>query len=300
MPPSPMLPAYPEFAPIGLEHQEEAGRLLAEAQPTSSELSFTNLFIWRHHYRFRVSTLAGCLLVLGQTPGAEPFLLPPAGSGAADVCRRLLNERRVARSIERVPEGYLEGCGLSPEEFTLTEDRDQADYVYPVEDLIRLPGNRYAAKRNHLKRFRAQYRWEYRRLTAELVPECLRFEEDWCRVRACPRQLGLEAERVAIWEALEGFGRLGYVGGAILVEGKVAAFSLGERLNDECAAVHIEKANPEIEGIYQAINQQLLEHELSQFRFINREQDLGDAGLRRAKLSYHPHHLVRKFVVSAR
>lgn len=293
-----MLSAYPKFEPLGLRHQEEVSRRLAEAQPVSSELTFTNLFMWRQHYRFRVARHEGCLLLLGQPPGSPPFLLPPVGPGAAGVCRALLAEGQVASRIARVPEDYLARCGLTEEEFDIREEPEQADYVYLVSDLTRLAGRRYAGKRNHLKRFMRQYRWEYRPLGAELVEGCLKLTESWCRVRVCPRELGLEAERVAIWEALENFGRLACRGGVILVEGEVVAFSLGERLNEECAVIHIEKANPEFEGIYQAINQQFLEHELSAFKFVNREQDLGDAGLRRAKLSYHPHHLVKKFVLS--
>ncbi len=292
-----MLPAYPDLEPVRLEHRREAEELLASAQPETSELTFTNIFIWRQHYRFRVARLLGCLVVLGQPPGGEPFFLPPAGPEAAEVCRRLLAGPAPASRLSRLPESYLNRCDLRAAGFAVSEEEGQADYVYLVSELIELPGNRFRTKRQHLKRFQTERRWEYRRLDAGLVGECLRLEEDWCRVRVCPRQLGLEAERVAIWEALEGFGRLDYAGGAILVEGRLAAFTLGERLNNECAIIHIEKANPEIEGLYQAINQQFLARELSAFRFINREQDLNDAGLRRAKLSYHPHHLVRKFVV---
>ncbi len=295
-----MLPAYPDFDPIGLEHQEGISRLLSEEQPQSSEMTFTNLFIWRQHYRLSVSLLDDCLLVLGQPSGGEPFLLPPAGRNAAAACRKLLSESRLAGVIARVPEGYLKRWCLNPKDFVISENRDQADYVYLVEDLIRLAGNRFAGKRNHLKRFRTQHRWEYRRLSRELVPECLRLEKDWRRARICPRRLDLEAERVAVWEALEHLDRLSCVGGVILVDGRVEAFSLGERLNDETAVIHIEKASPELEGIYQAINQQFLEHELASFKFINREQDIGDAGLRRSKLSYHPHHLVVKYHVRPR
>jgi hypothetical protein len=295
-----MLPAYPEFEPVGLKHREEVSRLLAEEQPEGSELTFTNFFMWRQHYRFRVSSLEGCLLVLGQPPGSEPYLLPPVGPGSAVVCRRLMAEPLVARVIARVPEAYFARCGIGRGDFLLAEDQGQADYVYLVEELVSLAGRRFAGKRNHLKRFRKIYRWEYRPLDAGLVASCLQLEEVWCRARVCPKQLGLEAERVAIWEALENFGALGYSGGVILVEGRLEAFSLGEPLREDCVVIHIEKANPRLEGIYQAINQQFLEHEFPGFKFVNREQDLGDAGLRMAKLSYHPHHLVRKYTLRPR
>ncbi|MFH0810355.1 MAG: phosphatidylglycerol lysyltransferase domain-containing protein [Pseudomonadota bacterium] len=291
---------YPHFEPLGLQHQETVSRLFFEARPDASELTFTNLFIWRQHYRFHVSRLDGCLVVAGRTPGNEPFYLPPVGPGAAAACRRLLAEKTAAGLLARVSEHDLARCELRPgEKFRIVEEHDQADYVYLTDSLIRLAGNRYSAKRNHLRRFKAQYPWEYQSLEAEMVPDCMRLEEEWCRTRVCPRQLGLEAERVAIWEALENFGRLAYTGGAILVDGRLEAFTLGGSLNDRCGVIHIEKANPGIEGIYTAINQQYLAHELAGYEFVNREQDLGDAGLRRSKLSYHPYHFVRKHTVRA-
>jgi hypothetical protein len=108
---------------------------------------------------------------------------------------------------------------------------------------------------------------------------------------------GLEAENAAIKAVFDKFEYLGVFGGAVYIDDKVEAFTLAEPLNDETAVVHFEKANSGIEGLYQVINQWFCQRALRGFRFVNREQDLGVSGLRKAKQSYHPHHMVEKNIV---
>ena len=119
-------------------------------------------------------------------------------------------------------------------------------------------------------------------------------------MRRCEEDLNLLGEWDAIREGLTNFTALGMTGGVILVDGKVEAFALGEQLNEQTAVVHIEKANTEIRGLYAAINQQFCEHQWQGVPFVNREQDLGEAGLREAKLSYNPDHLVEKYRICLR
>jgi hypothetical protein len=107
----------------------------------------------------------------------------------------------------------------------------------------------------------------------------------------------LLGEERAIYEALINIEKLNFKGGVILIDGKVEAFALGEQLNPQTAVIHIEKANPAFDGLYQLINQEFCIHEWSTLPYINREQDLGEKGLRESKLSYHPHHMVNKYTV---
>jgi hypothetical protein len=109
---------------------------------------------------------------------------------------------------------------------------------------------------------------------------------------------GLLGEERAIYEALHNMDNLDFKGGVIHINGKVEAFALGEQLNPQTAVIHIEKANPAFDGLYQLINQEFCAHEWKDIPYINREQDLGEEGLRKAKLSYHPHHLVNKYIVT--
>ena len=121
--------------------------------------------------------------------------------------------------------------------------------------------------------------------------------KNWCEKRECGKDTGLCSEYMAINETLNNFEALGVIGAIIKIENHVAAFTIGEALNNNTAVVHFEKAMPEFIGLYQVINQMFCQNHLAQFEFINREQDLGIEGLKKAKESYFPDHLVEKYIV---
>jgi uncharacterized protein len=173
--------------------------------------------------------------------------------------------------------------------------RDHFDYVYRTEDLIRLQGGNYRAKRNHINYFLRSYTVNYEPLDGNHKQACLELMETWCGLRRCEEDLSLSSEWEAIREALANLEELKIGGGVILVHNKVEAFTVGELLNNETVVVHIEKANMEIRGLYTMINQQFLEKQWQDIPYVNREQDLGEPGLREAKLSYNPDHFVEKF-----
>lgn len=297
------LPLFPHFTPLRLEHRETVHPRLWAYQPTTSELTFTNLFLWQGHYGLSWSFLEDWLLLLAQPPQGEPWLLPPVGPpDRGELCVRLLTwlaqtsgvatprieraDRRLAGEAAAIPALRVEPC------------RDDFDYIYRSSDLINLAGNKYHGKRNHLNSLRRAVAWEYAPLHAELVAACLRLAERWCEFRRCEEDLNLMGEWEAIRLGLQHCHELHLQGGAILVRGEVEAFSLGELLNTQTAVIHFEKANPEEGAFYTLINQQFCQHAWQQVEFINREQDLGEPGLRRAKLSYHPLHLEEKFRIT--
>ncbi len=288
------------FKPLEIGDREVFAGYLRDDPPQISELTFTNLFIWRHRYHPRWREEAGCLHIVLEPEGDVPFGLPPVGAGdkvgalrfLAEHLRLLDSEARICR----VPEDFVKRF-VDPGEFEALEDRDNSDYVYLAEDLINLPGKKYHRKKNHLNRFLKRYTYEYRKLDEELVECFLDMQEQWCRIRECKEDPGLLMEDYAVFQALTHFEELDYRGGAILIEGRVEAFSVGERLNENTAVIHIEKANPEFTGIYAAINQLFCKEAWSDREYINREQDLGIEGLRKAKKSYGPHHMVDKYAL---
>jgi len=152
-------------------------------------------------------------------------------------------------------------------------------------------------KRRHIERFTRKFGVEYRRITPELVPACQELQDLWCDEKHCDLHSSLRAEARAVKEVLAGLDDLGVIGGAILVRDRVQAFSLGEPLNGNTVVIHIEKASPDLHGAFQVINRQFLLSEWSGFEFVNREQDVGEPGLRKAKESYHPVRMVEKYVV---
>lgn len=289
-----------DFAPIQLDDKETFQQMLSQDPPRISELTFTNLFIWRCRYHPVWRVWGDCLIVILQPDDGPPFGLPPVGRGdkgdaLAFLCRSLgdlASEIKVSRADREFVKTYAGGG-----DFEIIEDRDNSDYVYRAEDLITLRGNKYHGKKNHVNKFRKNNEFEYRTLDEKLAEKFLDLQEEWCALRECELNPGLFQEHIAIHEAVTHHKDLGFAGGAIVIDGKVEAFAFGELLNPDTAVIHAEKANPDIPGLYAAINQQFCEAAWSNVQYINREQDLGLDGLRKAKLSYHPDHLVEKFTL---
>jgi hypothetical protein len=289
-----------EYKPIELGDRAIFEDFFSLDPPRISELTFTNLFMWRYRYRHVWRVWQDCLLVIFRPEGEPTFGLQPVGHGnkrkaLAEICRDLQKVSSEVR-VCRVDKDFVQEH-VDDQRYEIIEDRDNSDYVYLADNLIKLPGNRYHRKKNHLNRFLKNYRFRYRVLNAELIQLFLSLQEAWCELRECDQNPGLFQENIAIHEALTHHQELGFKGGAIIIDSKVEAFALGEKLNSDTAVIHIEKANPDIPGVYAAINQAFCAEEWSQIKYINREQDLGMEGLRQAKLSYNPNHMVEKFTV---
>lgn len=286
------------FIPLALDHKPEIDALLRQYPPMISEMTFTNLFIWRYYYQFQVSFHQGFMTLLAQPQGANPFFFPPIGKGDTQSwvldCLNFFKNQDVPPRFERIPASLINELS-DFSKLQVVADRDNSDYVYQINKLIRLTGNKYHTLKNHINRFNKKYTWEYLPLTPSLMEECLILQEEWCRSKKCIESHHLLSEDKAIIEAIKEMNFLNYKGGIIRINQKVEAFTLGELLNPETVVIHIEKANPELPGLYQVLQQQFLEHEWSLIPLVNREQDLGIEGLRKSKLSYHPEFMVDKF-----
>jgi hypothetical protein len=299
------VPDLPEMREMTLDDRALIEGLLSREPSDTSELTFTNLFIWRDAYGLRLSRVNGGLCMFSWRADPEDsFVLPPLsatdGPAAVDAALRHLADNGHDAKLARISTTQLERLGVTAERFTIESDRANWDYVYSVRDLVELAGDKYHSKRNHLAQFEAAQEYEYRPLTADLVPGCEEVQDLWCDEKHCDLSASLRAEARAVKEALRSLDRLSAVGACILVRGKVEAFTLGEPLNNNTVTIHLEKANAKYHGLYQVINQQFLAHQWRDFAFVNRQQDLGIEGLRQAKLSYHPHHMVEKHIVRRR
>ncbi len=295
------LPEFPASKGIDLGDKALLDRSFAIYQPQISEYTFTNLFVWRKTQEVRPSQLDGTILIERGRPGeGGRFLYPPLGEAdlrtTVQEILALAGNSSGTSGIYGLEKGQAQV--LQKDGFTSAPDRDNWDYVYSTEDLASLPGPRYYSKRKEIKRCLGEHRCEYAALTTEVVEDCLWLQTVWCNLRCCETVPGLASENRAIRETFQHFEKLGVFGGVIYVDGRLEAFTIAERLNSTTAAVHFEKANPEVRGLYQVINQWFCRNALRQYRYVNREQDLGDAGLRRAKSSYHPHHMVEKYIAT--
>jgi hypothetical protein len=294
------LPVFPRFKPLGLEDRDIIRNLLWDYQPETSELTFTNLFMWQSHYGYHWSLDRDWLQVVSISGRGEAWALAPVGPPPrVDLCRQVLrwlrDEHDVADPAIARADPRLAAELAGHPEFVVEPVRDHFDYIYRSNDLVELAGGKYHAQRNHINSLGRSHRYHYEPLREEYLSACLYLCARWCQVKKCDEDLSLLGEWEAIGEVLSNFQALQLQGGVILVNDRIEAFSCGELLNENTAVIHLEKADPELRGLYAVINQQFTREAWAGVPFINREQDLGEPGLRKAKLSYHPHRLMEKF-----
>jgi uncharacterized protein len=288
-----------DFKPLNIEDKAIFNRYFREDPPEISELTFTNLFMWQSLYHPVWTELDNNLLIIMNPDNSSPYSFQPVGTGdkqkAMETLLTYLEDKTDSPKISRAGEVFVNNVDKT--RFTCTPDPNNSDYVYQSQDLINLSGRKYHRKKNHLNQFIKSYQCEYRELDADLVECFINMQEKWCMMRECMENPNLLSEDYAVRRALTNFKELDYRGGAVLVNGRMEAFSLGELLNPDTAVIHIEKANPDIPGLYAAINQMFASSAWSETDFINREQDLGIDGLRKAKESYYPHHMINKYTI---
>ena len=252
-------PVFPRFKPLALADREIFRTILWDYQAEPSELTFTNLFIWQSHYGYQWCRDRDRLLVVSAAAGGEAWALPPVGPGPrVDLCRQVLgwlrDECGVANpAIERADLRLATEVAGHPE-FVVERLRDHFDYVYRTADLINLAGGKYHAQRNHINSLTRSYRCRYEPLREEHLSACLYLCARWCQVKRCECDLSLLGEWEAITAALANYQALELQGGVILVNDRVEAFTCGELLNKETAVIHLEKADPELRGLYAVIN----------------------------------------------
>ncbi len=290
---------FPDFSDIEIQMKPYFDELLRLNPPQGSEYNFTNIFIWRHLYRFRVCRVEDTLCIKGtDRSGIESFIIIAKDADAYMNTVKYLAAayQREGKTLNmfRVEERFLELLKQVFPTMTYENDRDNADYVYLAADLTGLKGRKYDGKRNHIKKFKGKYVYEYADITDRLIGDCIKLTETWYTMKNDP---SLEPDVIATKEALMHFAELGLKGSAITIDGVVKAFSITEPLNTDTAVIHIEKYDSAYEGIPQVINQQLCEHVCGAFKYINREQDLGNQGLRRSKMSYNPIFILNKYSV---
>lgn len=258
----------------------------------SLEYSFTTLYLWQHQYGMEFCINDGFLYIrAGRTK--KRYLFPIGSGDIKKAVSVLLDSGAEFYGLSEEQAQLLEK--IAPDRYTFTETRDMGDYVYRTENLINLTGKKYRAKRNHINRFVLENPdWTYEEITEANISEVIQMHEIWCS--QSDDADGLAEEASAVRTALSDYFALGFSGGLIRTGGKVVAFSVGDKLSDNMFLVHIEKALLEYNGAYQMINCEFAKHNCSDFEFTNREEDTGDEGLRKAKLSYRPEYIVKKFL----
>lgn len=272
--------------------------ILAAAQKTSCDYNFANLYAWGEIYDLRWTLYRDRLLVYS---GKDDFLLMPVGPACGveemvEMSDRLIRQGASGNYVLMEAE-YVERHGAVNDHFAAEVDRDNADYVYSAKALVELKGRKLHKKKNLLSQFlRNHPDYTCEKMSARHADECFTLAEKWCEVKNC-EQLGFTHESSALKRAMERFEELGQEGLIIRDRGGVVAFSIFDRQNRNTAAVHFEKYNGEVKGSAQAINWETARYLAPAYEYVNREQDLGIEGLRRAKESYCPAFVVKTYVL---
>jgi hypothetical protein len=291
----PILPEYPKSRPLALSDKPLFDEAFKVDPPEICEYTFANLYAWRDYYQFTASAFNDLLIVHCDVAKAPEFFCPIGHFGyKKDIIKKIIFE--TGEKVTRVSEDVK---GLLSEEdyFEIEHSPDTSDYLYKAKDLIELKGSKYDGKRNLIKKFKSNYKYDYVKIDMGYAKECHEFEEAWCLTKDCHENRGLYNEKKAFGEMVANFARLELSGGAVRVNGKMCALAIGEKLKNDTFVVHILKALPDMAGLYQLMHNEFLAREAANFEYVNMEEDLGLEGLRKAKSSYHPVNLVKKYTV---
>ena len=284
-----MIPSYPDSCELTLGLRPELHPRFQKLPEGVSEFTFANLYLFRQDHHYRVSSLPGELVVITGRDGRMPFFMLPFGLPEETLLDQLFQDYGSMKCVPEPIARQLASMGYKAE-----EDRDNFDYLYSREDLSELTGRKFHKKRNLIKAFLKNYNYAGEPLLESHIPAALQILEEWADGRD---QTG---DYAAAKEGLEKAEELQLCGGIYYVEGQPAAYSLGEEnALGKSFIIHFEKAIGGYKGIYQFVNQAFAAILPEQYVTINREQDLGNEGLRRAKHSYKPIGYVKKYRVSA-
>ena len=280
-----------DFQPVKLDDKLWVRDLMLRSGFRGGEYCFGNLYLWKDVYGCKIARMNDYFLAkMGHT---HPSYIFPAGSGDIyPVLDALWEDSRACGHPFRMH-------GLSPEAAQLVEawkpgalvfedNRDYYDYIYTAEKLRDLAGKKLHGKRNHIARFIDNNNWRYERITEQNIEDCVRMSRDWSHKNGVIDDIDKQNEYYAVSIALENFFALDFFGGILRVDDKVVAYTVGERLSEDTMIVHIEKAYHDIQGAYPMINREFVRDYGGAFTYVNREEDMGSEGLRKAKLSYYP------------
>ena len=275
-----------------------------KAPSRSCERSFANIYLWSRQYPSEWAIIEDTLVFKGEEEDYLAFSYP---AGEPEKVKKALlileehsKERRFPFRLHNVTEEmFAQLEEWFPGKYQIEYDRDAAEYVYEREKLDTLAGKKLHAKRNHINKFKKAYEdWSYEPLSSDNVEECFQMALKWRNLNGCEEDEEKNAEACVTFNSLRLFRELELTGGVLRVNGKIVAFTLGEALCEDTFVVHIEKAYADVDGAYTMINQQFVHHECQDFKYINREDDAGMEGLRKAKRSYYPEFLVNKGIVT--
>lgn len=299
---------------ISIDNREILEKYLNGYEYKTSGLSFSAQYMWRDINKFSWDMVGEYMCISGIShleleEGIElPFMFPPLtadGEYNKDALRETIYKSREyfdkkghPFSLRLVPFHVMEIIKEAVPEMHFIDDRPNYDYIYLTQDLIDLKGKAFHGKKNHLNYFKKTYEYEYVDLTSDMADDAMKFISDFNKRKDVPAHEMelLKMEEEAMEDVFRNIEAVGYSAGAILIDGSIEAIAIGGKLGKKTITEHVEKANVEYRGLYQAINNEFCKNVAAKAKYINREEDMGIPNLRKAKLSYKPVKLLEKYI----
>ncbi len=293
-----------EFEPLQLEMKPLFDSYVLNHGYRHSEASFSNMYTWQEAWDMKMATHGNALFISMYSDVYEPFLLPPYLKDDREsiepymkMCEEYMVENfgvfYLKCATPQMVEKIKADCG---ERYDFAYDEYNTEYVYNASDLIDLAGKKYHSKRNHINAFLRTYTSEFDLYDDKYREECLQLQRDWAQDKdGDPREA--EEEILSIRKALDHWRELNFKGCVVKINGKVVAFSFGEQIKGDTAIIHIEKAQPDVNGLFTYVNNAFVKNVWSHCKYINRAEDMGIPGIRKAKQSYHPVFMLEKYDV---
>jgi hypothetical protein len=292
------------FKTIEISDKKWIDPLIAAADMRGCHYSFTNLFAWSEIYKYRVAQFEDYLVVKAEGLDRTRVYFYPAGKGDPKNVIAAMIQDAVTGGYEFILVGLSNDNmnmlnSLYPNKFEYAERRDSFDYVYLLDKLVSVSGDKLSSKRNHINHFKKDHIWSFEQISSDNISECWEMNLEWCKIHGCMYNNELADENCAVLRCFDQFVELGLEGGLLRAEGRVIAYTMGDKLNSDTYDIHIEKAFEEITGAYQMINHEfaaLIQRNHPEIIYVNREEDMGHEGLRKSKLSYHPVKMEEKYL----
>ena len=288
-----------DYAPIELDDKEVFDKHYEKYPPIHSDNIFTTLISWKDYANYCYTMLDGNLLILSNINNRIQ-LRPPSGKISKEIFDQIL---KLAKELDSDhPLGVIDNSTKEwiEKHYPKLEpipNREYFDYIYLSSDLAELEGSDYRKIRNRLNKFKKNFEHTFEEINEENFSEVKEFLKRWCLWRDCESDPVLESEKKAILYSMEHFFDLKLSGIAIRIHDNIESIAVYEKMNPETVIVHYEKGSPDYDGIYKAINQETAETVQKCAKYINRESDMGIDGLRKAKISYRPHHMIEVFSI---
>lgn len=293
-----------QFKKLNLEDKPLFDKHLKPYNLKSCEYSFITLFIWKEACSMEYAVYNDIIILKKRDFNGKTHFMQPIGYNKEQlrdvfkILREYKEEADMDYLFKDLESNFIddlkEYCNLDAD---VIEDRDNFDYIYPSESLMSLSGKKLHGKKNHYNQFIKNYEYYVKDIKEISTEECMESLRRWLFTKGNAVDKHLEDEFNGIEQLLKNKDELKYEGVAVYVEDKIAGLTIGEKVNDEMAIIHVEKADPQIRGLYAFINRTFVQQYFNDVRIINREQDLGKEGLRKAKESYKPFEFIKKYII---